>query len=581
MSERFDLNRLLTDPDLVARIASAEELFGFFTREIQVPASCIALGYGKSRQPALMTGGQTVDADHAAEILFVRSVPFQLEYAIGNLPSSDGFSFGAIVKLSVQVMPERIDLEAFRQAVVGSRRIVNVDRLHQHCAAAVHAATEKFVRARAASDLVSSATWKEFDDELAELFKPLGFDSGLALGRDPRITLHSAAYEETRQESRAAALRAERDREEHARREAAAGAREARFEEIKAMVAKLESVAGASGAFHVADVIRYFDVAQRGQLYQGLMASHVSANPARYILLVAGGDLVWFEPSNIQVPARKQSLPDDVGALRSVRIAETAGQRSIVVGARNGVHVLNEIGEHVRTFRFVPSESLRGGVNAATLTPKDVFATHSEVGLLHWAIDHPDAMKLCLTDFTEGSRAVRDVQTDDAGRIWLAVDNLSIGWRPGDESPAFVFAAPSEITSLIIADHHAIAGLRDGAVVRWLIGDSRPDMQTLRSAMGKPVQSLEWHAGGGIPRLLIGDGRPHLDLLVLGDSITAQFRSMHELRWGFASDDLIVAVNDRRDHLIVWSPANPEMPRGAVAVRRLIGRSIQDVAILS
>lgn len=580
MTDRFDLNRLLTDPDLVARVASAEDLFGFFTREVRVPASCVALGYGKSRQPALMTGGQAIDADHAAELLFVRSVPFQLEYTFGNLPSSDGFPFGAIVKFLVQVMPERIDLEAFRQAVVGSRRIVNVDRLHQHCAATVQTATEKFVRSHSASDLVSSTTWEEFDGELAESFKPLGFDSGLALGRDPRITLHSAAYEESRQESRAAALRSERDREEQARREAAARAREARLEEIKAMVEKLQSVAGASGAFHVADVIKYFDVGQRGQLYQGLMASHVAARPSRYILVVAGGDLVWFEPSNIQVPARKQSLPDNAGALRSVRIAGPADQRSIVVGARHGVHVMNETGEQVRTFRFDPPESLRGGVNAATLTPKDVFATHSEVGLMQWTTDRPDGMRLCLTDFTEGSKAVRDVQTDDAGRIWLTVDNMAIGWRPGDESPAFVFAAPSEITSLIIADQHAIAGLRDGAVVRWLIGDSRPAIQTLRPAMGKPVQSIEWHAGGGIPRLLIGDGRPHLDLLVLGDSISAQYRSLHELRWGCASDDLIVAVNDRRDHLIVWSPANPEMPRGAVAVSRLLGRSIQDVAIL-
>ncbi|MBK8270120.1 MAG: hypothetical protein IPK83_18220 [Planctomycetes bacterium] len=482
--------------------------------------------------------------------------------------------------MTVQVMPERIDLEAFRRTLVGSRREVRVDRLQLHCEDVVRLSVEKFVKARDGATLVESATWDAFDAALAADFKSLGFECGLALGRDPRLTLRSIAFEESRHTARSMEMRAEREREEAARRERAAKAREAHLVEVSAMVEKVKMMADSGGALNVAELIRTFDVGQRGQLYQGLLADVRPDAATKNILAVAGGELLWIDPANVQSPMRRQALPTDAGALRSVRVSRAPGGGQILVGSRHGVHAMNENGEDVVTYSFAPREDIRGGVNAATVASIGFLPRIPRSACFDGRSASPRRCALCLTDFTEGSKAVRDVQADESGRVWLAVDNLAIGWRLDSDAPQFAFPAPGEITTLLIADGHAIAGLRDGSIVRWLIGDPKPAMETVRAALGKPVQSLEWISGGGLPRLLIGDGRPHLDLHVLGDSYSAQYRSLHDLRWGFAAEDLIAAVNDRRDHLFVWSPDSPDLPRGALAVGRATGRSIQDVALL-
>ncbi|MBK8270119.1 MAG: hypothetical protein IPK83_18215 [Planctomycetes bacterium] len=82
MPERFDLNKLTLDPNLVGCIAPADELFGFFTRELLVPPACVALAYGNGHQPVLLASNRPIEAGNAREILFVRSVPFQLDFTL-------------------------------------------------------------------------------------------------------------------------------------------------------------------------------------------------------------------------------------------------------------------------------------------------------------------------------------------------------------------------------------------------------------------------------------------------------------------------------------------------------------------
>lgn len=580
MADRFDIQKLMNDPQVVAQTATSDEVFGFFTREMLVPPSCVALVFGSGHQPAVVSAGRTIEADGARELLIIRNLPFEIEYSFHGVASSDGFSFDADVQIAVAIVPERIELESFRTTVVSSRREVRIDRLKQHCEDVVRSALESFARERPAEKLVQSTTWDEFDAILMTAFGPLGFESGLGLGSDPRITMRSAGFDESRQAAKSAAARAERDREEQARREAAAKARESRLTEVGATLERLRAMAGPDGVFNVAEILKTFDLGQRGELYHGLLSANGGSTKTHSILAVVGSELIWLDPRNLQTPTRRLRLPKDAGSLRSVRVMSSPLGRQILVGAKNGVHVLQEDGDTPKTYTFTAPDEIRGGVNSAVIAGTGLYATHSEVGFLRWNLENAGVMRQCLSDFTEGAHAIRDLQLDAAGRIWLAVDNLAICRRPDDDAALFAYPAPSEITSLVVADDHAIAGLRDGSVVRWLIGESKPEMETIRPGAGKPVLSVDWIAGGGIPRILIGDGRPLLDLQVFGDSYAAQYRSMHELKWGFAAEDVVVGVNDRRDHIFVWTHANPEMPSGALAVGRLTGRSIQDLVLI-
>lgn len=580
MTTRFELDNLTRDESLIAQAAFPNELFSFLTRQIVVPPSCVAFVEATGGQPYVVSAGKPVESDGVREVLFVRTVPFELGYDFADFESSDGFWFSGRAELVVHVVTDRTELASFKRELLGSSRSVNCERLRRHCEEAVQSALAKFLSTRPAEQLVRPDTWNEFDDVLADAFKQVGFSTGLALGRDPRLTLKSTAYEESRSEARAAEIRKEREAEEARRREAAAQARDRHLADLGAMLSKVREMATATGTLDVGDMIKAFSADQRGELYQGLLSLDNAAKSTRHVLVVAGSALVWFDPNHPQEIARKLKLPkDEIGSLRSVRVVESQGVDRVLVGARNGVFVLEGDGEILYTCVLHGRPELRGGFNAATMIGTDVYATHSEVGLVRWRKDSPETAIHCLEHLTEGSHSVRDVQRDDAGRLWMGVDNIVVSWNPKEDDSDHAAGAPAEVTTLTVADGYAIAGLKNGAIVRWLAGDMK-NMETLRPHTGSAVRSVKWLRGGGVPRLLVGDGRSYLELMVLGDAYHGQYRCLHEMRWGFASDDVVVGVNDSRDTFILWKKNTPDQPAAHVSVRRLTGRSIQDVALI-
>jgi hypothetical protein len=580
MTTRFELDNLTRDENLIAHAVTPSELFSFLSRQVLVPPSCIALVETHAGQPYIVSAGKPVEADGMREALFVRTVPFEFEYDFADFESSDGFRFTGRVELTICVVPDRTELVSFKRELLGSNRAIHCERLRRHCDEAVQTGLVRFISSHPAEQLVRPDTWNAFDDVLAEAFKPVGFSSGLALGRDPRLTLKSMSYEESRSEAKAAEIRKQRQEEEARRREDAIEARNRHLADLGQMLAKVRDMAGASGAVDVGDLIKSFGADQRGELYQGLLAMDDTGRVTRHILVVAGSALIWFDPNNPQEMARKLKLPkEEIGSLRSVRVVEEHGEPRILVGARNGVHILDRDGEILYTCILHGRPELRGGFNAATLVNGDVFASHSEVGLVRWRRESPETAIHCLDHLTEGSHSVRDVQRDDAGRLWLGVDNIVVSWNPKADDSDQAAGAPAEVTTLSVADGYATAGLKNGAIVRWLAGDIR-NMEMIRRPTGTPVRSVAWLSGGGVPRLLVGDGRTYLELMVLGDAYHGQYRCLHEMRWGFAAEDIVVGVNDPRDTFIIWKKNHPEQPAAHVSVRRLTGRSIQDVALV-
>jgi len=578
MANRFDIQAFARDPERAAQMVAAGELFSLMAREVTLPGGCAALLWGGSSQPRVARPGGTIASDAVREALFVRTGAFELSYGFERLASRDGYEHSAEVNVTVRVLPELSELKLFYEAVVGSRDRVTISDLGRHCEETVRAATARYVKSEDAATLADPAAWIGYDDVLADGFKPLGFSSGLGLGADPRIVLSSSVYENAQATDRARLVQREREEAERRRQAAAAEVRREHLAKLGDMLEQVRAMADASGALDVQALVRTFDPAQRGRLYHGLMAIAEPQRKTQALLVVAGGELLWLDPAAPHEPARRLKLPQDAGALRSVRLVEHGGRRRILVGARHGVHVLGPDGDLENTYVVNPTPEVRGGVNAAVIVGRHLYATHSEVGLIEWPLDTPESHALRLTDFTEGSGSVRDVQSDNGRRLWVAVDDLVVGWTPGSDGSETALQAGSEVTALAVAEGYVFAGLKGGSIVRWVIGGDR-EPETIRTD-GATVKSLSWLSGGGVPRLLVGDGRQYLTLHVVGDNYHGEYRCLHRVRWGFAGEDLVVGVDETRAYLFTWPYAEPDLPGHSVSIRRMTGRSIQDVALL-
>ncbi|MFH1417965.1 MAG: hypothetical protein ABII12_06740 [Planctomycetota bacterium] len=579
MATRFDMEAFSRDHTLVAVLVLADEVFSFLSRALTMPSACVAMVEGESGQPSLVPAGQSVEASGARALFFAKTSLLPLEYAFSGLDSKDGYEFDARVRLSVRVVPERAELAALRRAVFTGENRIDLSHLRDHCEEAVRTAVSAFTKTRDAAALSSPETWSQFDGLLTELFKPVGFESGLALGPDPRITLESPAYAEARQADQSASLHRKHLEAEEQLRAAAVEARARHLEDLEKLLERVRDIADKSGSMDVATLVKTFDAGQRGVLYEGLVALNQTGSATRAILVAAGNELIWFDPASPQTPFRRQDLTSDLGPLRSIRLSQDGNDHLLMVGARNGIHLISAHDGKRVIYTLSCEEELRGGVNSAALLGDSLYATHSEVGLIRWERSRPDAHEVCLADVTDRAKSIRNVQADESGRIWFTVNDRVISWEPTGDTAPVQLAAPADVTVLIVSDGHAYAGLENGAVVRWNTANTK-NRVTLRSASGEAVRSLNWLGGGGIPRLLIADGRPLLDLQVLGDTYRGEYRCHRHLRWGFAAEDYIVGVDSSRDRIIIWRIDTPAEPAQTVSIGRICGRSIHDVALL-
>lgn len=586
---RFDLDNFTRDSQSVAAVAFASDIFSLLSRRVTVPASCLALAWADGGQPELLRTGAEIESGRWRRILIVRTDPLSLTFEFHGLPSSDGFDFTAKIELRVQLMPQRDELASFHRAVVGSGERVTLEQLHRHCEETVRLGAAEFARARTAEELASVATWEAFDAALADRFKSFGFASGLGLCADVRAEFTSSAFEAARHDQRSAEQRQRRLAEEESLRQTAAASRAAHLASLASMLDKVRAMAGESGEARVAELIRTFDAGQRAQLYAGLLAQPASRRTAM-ILLVAGNELLAVDPSSPHQLAWRRRLEGDIGPLRSVRVMESGGERTVLVGARRGVYLLNGDFSQTRQFAFGQPASPRGGVNASVVLGESLFATHSEAGLRRWGTRAAsgdvagDAATAdgapCLEQLTTGAKSVRDVQCDDGRAIWFSIDSRVTGWQPDSAEAPVLLTAPAEVTALCVAEGWVCAGLKDGRLLRWPTRAPH-DLVELRGPTGQAVESLHWLAGGGIARLLVADRRPVLDLLVIGDAYRGEYRAAVPLRWSWAAEDWIAAVNDNRDRLLLWRPNEPQTPSAIVPTGQLCGNTIQDAAMLS
>lgn len=579
ISTAFNLDAFTRDESLIARLVPANDLFSILNRQVVVPPSCVALVWGDASQPAFVRSGQSIESAGGREVLFVKSMPIALSFDDMAVTSRDGFEFRATLQVAVQIVPERTELELFRKSLCGSRNSVDAAALGSHIEATVRQALSAFARQHDASSLATSETQRSFNAVFAEHFQAIGFSTGLTLAGDIRVTFQSPAFADFQRDQHAATRRAERITEESKLRTVAAEARKQHLADLAAILERVQQTAKSSGGAGVVDLIRTFDVSRRGELYRGLMGLGANQRCTEAILVVAGQELLWFSPNGGDSPMRRESLPSTLGPLRSIRIGQRGEQRVFLLGARNGVFVLDPGASTEPTaYSFAAPGTLRGGVNAACILGDSLYASHSEVGLIRWRLAEPTASQVILADSMRGAKAVRDVQLSDDDRLWFTIDSRVLGWRSDAEEAPILLHANAIIHTLLVDGRNAYAGLDSGAILHWDLRDTET-ANVLQSPGGDAVHSLVHLTGGGAPRLLSADKRTHLTLRVLGESYHAEYRWKKALRWAAGADDVIVAVDDLRDSIVLWRPDMPEEPTATIPVARSHGHAIQDIAL--
>ena len=580
-------------PEHVAAILPAEQVFSLLRRSFDVPVGWVALASHVDGVRTLVRAGESVEAAGITDLLLVRSAPVPIELHEMHIPSADGYQCHAQVRLSVGIACEPADLESFRQAVLSSADRATADTLRTLVQWQCRRALVQFAEKRPAADLVDGKDREAASALMAERLHAVLFPAGLISHQAPLTQFECSAFAEVRRERAEVARLRDKQAAHLQLQNAVAEARRQHLSHLEALLAQLQTLSDKTPTVGVADLIRTFAEPQRGQLYAALWNLLPGEEKTQWIVTVAGMELLCFDPTLPDAPARRVRIDGAAGALRSVRVHRQPddGKVILLVGAARGVYEVDvddlRVGrEHV----FAPSggRELHGGVNAAATTGHHCFGTHSEAGLIRWVslgvegevpwADFP------LAELTAGAKAVRGAQVL-RGQLVLSVDKHVLACPADAVTPANTQrfeGGIARITAVHAIGDDLFAADEVGDLWQWALA-SPGKGQCLRRGEGSPVESLQRIIAGGLPHLVFAERRATaLQLIPLGDTFVCRYETGDDtVRRAAVSEDLLVAMNEARDRLLCWRPGEPREPFTTINVAAQCSHSIQDLCLVT
>ncbi len=593
-TEKAELNQFLKRPTSVAARLAGGELFGLRSRSFDLPAAWAALITRSGGASEVSAAGSIVDGESVEEVLVVRMTPIEVNLRERDIATQDGFLADAAVTLHLGLSAERSELSAFGKHVMGSYRRATSDNLLRHVQPAIRQALTELLAGHDVATLMDSVMGPKLVAALTEAMSGPCFVAGLNLIDPPTINVESKAHARVLQTQQRLATE---QREHEAARPLEAALSEARrqhLDDLAALLDRAKALASSAPGTDLGDLLKTFSQDQRGALYQALFATAVSRRATRWIVVAAGGELLFFDPASPAKPARRIEIEGGVGKIRSVQVARgdrgasaahaaSDGEPVLWLGAATGVYELPLMASTPsRVFVAEHRAAVRGGFNAVCITGDGLYASHSELGLLGWRMGRPREAARLFEGLTKEANTVRGVCAHD-GQLFCAIDDRIIAWSDtiDADAPASEFVLDrGTVSALAPTNLGLFAGASDGRVLLWRDGPAASP-EIIHSGSNRAVEALWLLATHSVRRLIFADTTPRVHAKVLGDHYAYHYEAGGQtLRRVEVAADWIVATNDLRDRLLCWPADAGDKPATVIPVSQLCQSSIQDVCLV-
>jgi hypothetical protein len=617
-----------SDPDALAINVRAESLFGILTRSHDLPADIAALVTTEHGAQSAIAPGARIPADDADTVLMVKTTPFALDFGTVTAHSVDQYLACAQFSCRVSVIPEKSDLASFAGAILSSRGSATKRDLESFLHPYVANALAQIAEGRGVEVLINPAKAQTLLDELLPALNAPAFAAGIQISTPATLTIDSPVYRQVK------ASKAQRERQRESfetnqrLEDAAKTARLKHADHLNELLERLKSAADDSEHAQLPDLLKTFSESDRGQLYAALFSQDVGDRVTESIAVASGAELVFYDPDSPEKPTFRRALSGAAGAARSVQwYRDAGGERKIYVGAATGIYELNADGSgNVVEYIFDTGEEVRGGANSVAPAGDRIFATHSELGLICFhkrAADEDQEKPLAEAihaDLTRGASAVR-CALFDAGWLYFSVDNVIHRVKADDpeSDPQSFLGSPSNITALSPSWTGIYAGNAGGQILFWpeplKWADSHSAAHsaahstahsTAHSAAhsavadgsaspGEPSASpILLHSGrqraaetvvlmdfGPVRRLFYTDTSLAVFSRVVDDTFICRYEAGGQtIRRAEVAPDCLVATNEARDRLFLFSMGDPSKPRAVIPVSQTTAHSIQDITLV-
>lgn len=475
--------------------------------------------------------------------------------------------------------PMREDaVDAFRRGPLAENPLRLARLAELVCGHGAQRGLSRFIAMNEAETLISADRCEALAELIRGDIRQFLFENGLTIERVASLTCDCPSLRKERQRRQATSARIDEIKSRELVEQAALEAARRRVGELSGLFDKLRAAAGPDGR-QWRELLPALAPNERIHLLENLWRITPDRSTARYVIVVAGHECVWLDPRQLRPIEHRVTLPRDLGKARSVTF--DAKQNALLIGAADGICAVSAVdGEIQRRFRVPDETTVQTGFNAATIFNGRVFASHSQRGVWSWSLDGGDG-RAEFSPVDGLPRRIRCVTHDDAG-VFFAADDKVMMLTPGENVRVIAETGRGEIRSLTIAGNHAYFGTDDGMLLRDRLDGTQGVCECIYR-VAAPIESISARRWTDMTELVIPAGPAGVVGLFVEEGAVGRLLDAprQTIRRAWACDDLVVAMRDLRDRLILLHADDVVRAGKSVSMIDLLGRDIEDACIVT
>jgi len=501
--------------------------------------------------------------------LQLRTDPLRVTWRFDNLVSADAHQLRVELSCGIATIDSPAERRFLAETFLGSASVLTTADVVEHFKPVLRGKAEALCRGKSAMELMSDAGKAALRDALLRAADQAAFKCGLRALAPVDLSLCSPTLEQIafEQMQRRLAEEQARGRLEHLRR---AGEMLKQFEELRRANPGLEA----------GELLALINPADRSDMLRIMLLASAGEAPCGPLWAVSGTSLLRIEPGDGEPATTTVPLPQhDLGPLRSVRCDDTDG--TLLLGARDGAIVADlDRGLRITAYRAGAGAGSPLGFNRVVRWGGEIWATHSETGVVAWKTDAPDKPYYVIAPTELGGPPRNLTVIDDADMVFSVDDRLVTIARDREGHIAVDLPGRSlgaKVTGILKHGDRVVAALADGRVQIHTGWPLRCAKET--RAPGKPTALglLPWLNGF---RILLITGEGALVASGVSDELLTHYAANEQMgHAAAASRRFIAAVSRDRTQIAIWRPWEPDRPAAQIPVPEITGHTAADLAV--
>src|SRR5450432_2036825 len=372
----------------------------------------------------------------------IRSDPLRAQWHFTDLPSADAHTINAHFSCSLRIVENPADQKLFAEIFLTAQDRATIETLTNYFARPLKSAITNLAAECKAADVIGGRyTWIP---TITSALKPAAFAAGVEFLPPFHLDIESPTVQQQKLREIS-----------HTRAIALGAAQLEHLQHAAELLKQFESMRESAPQLSAAKILDQLAPADRGKMLQSLLLANSDKTKSRTLWAVAGSYLIKLD-ARAEVPSPELiDLPTTLGPLRSVQLSG----EYLLIGAQTGV--MRAPAKNPREVQIFQHPDLRSqtGFNGAIATNENLFATHSEAGVVVWNLNDATSPPKVHAD-----AGARNLQILHASRILYSAANELI-LRTNESRTILPSQSLSQIISIVPHGQTILIIHQDGTLI--------------------------------------------------------------------------------------------------------------------